>query len=50
MPSRAAVMRELLWRGFAAEGFNFAGKGVRSQEFGVVGKSDGYGSSPFEEA
>jgi hypothetical protein len=50
MPSRAAAVRELLRRGLAADGFTLAGEGVRSQEFGVVGKSDGNGSSPSEKA
>ena len=42
MPTRAAAVRELLKRGLAAEGFNTAGAGDRSQDFGVVdGKADG---------
>jgi metal-responsive CopG/Arc/MetJ family transcriptional regulator len=45
MPSRASAVRELLRRGLAAEGFDMAGEGVRSQEFGVVG-SGGRGRSP----
>lgn len=40
MPSRAAAVRELLRRGLAAEGFNIAGEGVRSQDFRVVGPDD----------
>lgn len=36
MPSRAAAVRELLRRGLAAEGFDLATEGVRSQDFGVV--------------
>jgi metal-responsive CopG/Arc/MetJ family transcriptional regulator len=48
MPSRAAAVRELLRRGLAAEGFNMAGEGIRSQEFGVVGTSSDNGSSPSE--
>lgn len=44
MPSRAAAVRELLRRGLAADGFELAGEGVRSQDFGVVGKG-GNGSS-----
>jgi hypothetical protein len=38
MPSRAATVRELLRRGLAAEGFNAAAFGARSEEFGIVGK------------
>ena len=49
MPSRAAAVRELLRRGLAAEGFNLAGEGVRSQEFGVVGQGGGNGSSNADE-
>ncbi len=40
MPSRAAAVRELLRRGLAAEGFLTAGVGVKSQDFGVVDRSD----------
>jgi hypothetical protein len=36
MPSRAAAIRELLNRGLAAEGFNQASDGVKSQDFGVI--------------
>lgn len=36
MPSRAAAVRELLRRGLAAEGFETAEPGAKSQEFGVV--------------
>lgn len=35
MPSRAAAVRELLKRGLAAEGFEVATQGQRSQDFGV---------------
>ena len=38
MPSRAAAIRELLKRGLAAEGFEAAAFGARSEEYGVVGK------------
>jgi len=38
MPSRAAAIRELLKRGLAAEGFQAAAFGARSEEYGVVGK------------
>jgi hypothetical protein len=41
MPSRAAAIRELLKRGLAAEGFNLAERGNKSEDFGVTG-----GSSP----
>ena len=43
MPSRAAAVRELLKRGLAAEGFNLAEGGSKSQDFGVTGASS---SSP----
>ena len=37
MPTRAAAVRELLKRGLAAEGFDMAESGMRSQDFGVTG-------------
>jgi hypothetical protein len=37
MPSRAAAVRELLKRGLAAEGFEIAVTGMKSQSFGVLG-------------
>ena len=43
MPSRAAAIRELLKRGLAAEGFNTADGGSKSQDFGVTGKSTASG-------
>ncbi|WP_395645778.1 hypothetical protein [Terricaulis sp.] len=36
MPSRAAAVRELLKRGLAAEGFDVAQIGKKSQAFGVT--------------
>ena len=39
MPSRAAAVRELLKRGLAAEGFELAEGGNKSEDFGVTGKS-----------
>ena len=36
MPSRAAAIRELLKRGLAAEGFDQADSGSRSQDYGVT--------------
>ena len=39
MPSRASAIRELLKRGLAAEGFNLAEGGRKSQDFGVTGAS-----------
>jgi hypothetical protein len=36
MPSRAAAVRELLKRGLAAEGFEIAVAGMKSQSFGVL--------------
>ena len=39
MPSRAAAVRELLKRGLAADGFESAPGGSKSQDFGVTGAS-----------
>lgn len=39
MPSRAAAVRELLKRGLAAEGFETAAFGSKSEEFGISGKA-----------
>jgi hypothetical protein len=39
MPSRASAIRELLKRGLAAEGFDLAQSGGRSQDYGVTGAS-----------
>ena len=39
MPSRASAIRELLKRGLAAEGFEAAAFGTKSEEFGVLGKT-----------
>ena len=36
MPSRAAAIRELLRRGFSAEGFNVAEQGSKSSGFWVT--------------
>jgi hypothetical protein len=47
MPSRAAAVRELLKRGLAAEGFDLAGQGAKSKDYGVVdgeAKAHGGGS------
>ena len=41
MPSRAAAIRELLKRGLAAEGFQAAAFGAKSEEFSVLGKPPG---------
>jgi hypothetical protein len=43
MPSRAAAIRELLKRGLAAEGFDKADGGRKSEDFGVTGKSSSAG-------
>ena len=40
MPSRAAAVRELLKRGLAAEGFEIAGQGTQSKDYGVVDAPD----------
>ena len=37
MPSRAAAIRELLKRGLAAEGWEAAAFGAKSEDFGVTG-------------
>ena len=39
MPSRAAAVRELLKRGLAAEEFETAAFGSKSEEFGISGKT-----------
>ena len=57
MPSRAAAVRELLKRGLAAEGFEIAVTGMKSQSFGVLGRSpnaaaaarDGTGGEPNQD-
>jgi hypothetical protein len=36
MPSRAAAVRELLRRGLAAEGYEAAAFGAKSEDFGMV--------------
>jgi len=36
MPSRASAIRELLKRGLAAEGFDLAERGIKSEDFGVT--------------
>src|SRR2546429_8736662 len=36
MPSLAAAIREILRRGLSVNGFDLAGKGLRSSEFGVL--------------
>ena len=47
MPSRAAAVRELLKRGLAAEGFEAAAFGAKSEDYGVTGTApvgrDGHG-------
>ena len=47
MPTRAAAVRELLKRGLSADGFDVAGAGERSQDFGVLNGngSDGSGTA-----
>lgn len=44
MPSRASAVRELLKRGLAAEGFDTAGQGAKSKDYGVVSDQDEEGS------
>jgi hypothetical protein len=36
MPSRAAAVREIIRRGLAAEGFEIAGAGRKSADFGII--------------
>lgn len=48
MPSRAAAVRELLRRGLAAEGFDLAGEGIQSKQFGIVDKGGADASSDEE--
>jgi predicted nucleotidyltransferase len=36
MPSRASAVRELLRRGLAAEGFDVAEEGSKSEDFGMI--------------
>jgi hypothetical protein len=45
MPSLAAAIREILRRGLTADGFNLAGKGLSSSEFGVLQSEVGNGNS-----
>jgi len=40
MPSRASAVRELLKRGLAAEGFEVAEAGSKSQDFGMLDGAD----------
>jgi hypothetical protein len=39
MPSRASAVRELLKRGLAAEGWDLASPGTKSQDYGVTSES-----------
>lgn len=45
MPSLAAAIREILRRGLTVNGFNLAGKGLTSSEFGVLESDDRKGGS-----
>jgi hypothetical protein len=45
MPSLAAAIREILRRGLTVIGFNLAGKGLSSSEFGVLESEGGNGSA-----
>jgi hypothetical protein len=49
MPTRAAAVRELLKRGLAAEGFDMAIAGDRSQDFGVTASKSDLGSGAENE-
>lgn len=46
MPSRAAAVRELLKRGLAAEGYEFAPDGAKSSDYGVIEASHQGGNPP----
>ncbi|MFO7477903.1 MAG: hypothetical protein R6X03_06120 [Methyloceanibacter sp.] len=48
MPSRAAAVRELLRRGLTAEGFDAAGAGLKSADFGVQDRGSGNGRDADE--
>jgi hypothetical protein len=54
MPSRAAAIRELLRRGLAAEGFDSANAGTKSESFGVLAgphpEADGGSTARFDGA
>jgi hypothetical protein len=39
MPSRASAIRELLKRGLASEGWDLAGQGAKSTDYGVTAAS-----------
>ena len=41
MPTRASAIRELLKRGLIAEGFDLAGKGIKSKDFGILAQQKG---------
>jgi hypothetical protein len=49
MPSRAAAVRELLKRGLAGEGFTSATAGVKSSDYGVIGKTPVDPGQPAED-
>lgn len=36
MPSKASAVREIIRRGLAAEGFQVAGTGQKSADFGII--------------
>lgn len=36
MPSKASAVREIIRRGLAAEGFQVAGMGQKSADFGII--------------
>jgi hypothetical protein len=46
MPSRASAVRELLRRGLAAEGFDAAAFGAKSEDFGVTRTRARAGTAP----
>jgi hypothetical protein len=48
MPSRAAAVRELMRRGLAAEGFELAPEGAKSQSFGVLASNTSDDGTPAD--
>jgi hypothetical protein len=48
MPSRAAAVRELMRRGLAAEGFELAPEGAKSQTFGVLASNTSDDGTPTD--
>jgi predicted nucleotidyltransferase len=45
MPSRASAVRELLRRGLAAEGFDIAVEGAKSEDFSMINPQPSFNES-----